>query len=333
MSAQRKLIIGSAVYSVLFAIVAFAVMFYHASHKQIFIQDVAQDEGTELSGMAQNTWKQDLVIKQLDEGKNCLYIPVPEGTRSEQVTIENHYMDHELWVRVDTLDSNYLAEHPVLMDGETGRGQMQLYAGKLCLVIQLRGIREYRSVLEKGYLTIELYQPREIYEQIVVIDPDADENALEIARYLKELLDTSDIKAYYSRLEEKELTPVQRLSLCGGTEADLYIGIRMGNSEDAGVYGTSVIYGGDFFTPEIDSVRLADMMERQVTTALNGKALGIFEDEEEFMLAQAPAMAVIIEPGYITNAQEKEFLKQPEYRRRIAEGIYETILHAYEKME
>ena len=30
---------------------------------------------------------------------------------------------------------------------------------------------------------------------------------------------------------------------------------------------------------------------------------------------------------------QKEFLKQPEYRRRIAEGIYETILQAYEKME
>lgn len=333
MSAQRKLMIGSAVYSVLFAIAAFTVMFYHASHKQIFIQDVAQDEGTELSGMTQNIWKQDLVVKQLDEGKNCLYIPVPEETRSEQVTIENHYMDHELWVRVDTLDSNYLSEHPVLMDGEINRGQMQLYAGKLWLVMQLRGVREYRSVLEKGYLTIELYQPREIYEKIVVIDPDADENSLEIARCLKELLDTSDMKAYYSRLEEKELTPVQRLSLCAGTQADLYIGIRMASSEDAGVYGTAVKYGGDFFTPEMDSARLADMLERQVTTALHGKALGIFEEEEDFMLVQAPALAVILEPGYTTNAQEKEYLEQPEYRRRIAEGIYETILQAYEKME
>ena len=48
MSAQKKLMIGSAVYSTLFAITAFIVMFYHASHKQILIQDVAQDAGTEL---------------------------------------------------------------------------------------------------------------------------------------------------------------------------------------------------------------------------------------------------------------------------------------------
>ena len=42
---------------------------------------------------------------------------------------------------------------------------------------------------------------------------------------------------------------------------------------------------------------------------------------------------MILEPGYNTNPQEKKYLKQPEYRRKIAEGIYETILQAYEKME
>lgn len=157
--------IGSTVYSILFAIAAFAVMFYHASHKQILIQDVAQDEGTELAGVMQNTWQQDLLVEQLHEGKNCVSIPVPEETRSEQVTIENHYMVHELWVQVDTLDASYLAEHALLADGEIQQGQMQKYAGKLWLVMPLRGVREYRSVLEKGYLTIELYHPKEIYDK------------------------------------------------------------------------------------------------------------------------------------------------------------------------
>ncbi len=325
--------IGSTVYSILFAIAAFAVMFYHASHKQILIQDVAQDEGTELAGVMQNTWQQDLLVEQLHEGKNCVSIPVPEETRSEQVTIENHYMDHELWVQVDTLDASYLAEHALLADGEIQQGQMQKYAGKLWLVMPLRGVREYRSVLEKGYLTIELYHPKEIYDKIIVIDPDTDENALEIAKDLKALLDTGDIKAYYSRIEKKELTPAQRLSLCVGSEADFYIGIRMGSSENVQMYGTAVRYGGEYFRPEMDSVRLADLLERQVTTAIKGKAEGIFEDQEDFMLAQVPSIAVILEPGYITNPQESKYLKQPEYRRKIAEGIYDAILQAYEKME
>ncbi len=201
------------------------------------------------------------------------------------------------------------------------------------MVMPLRGVREYRSVLEKGYLTIELYHPKEIYDKIIVIDPSADKNALEIARYLKELLDTSEIKAYYSRIEERDLTLAQRLSLSVGSEADFYIGIRMGNSENTQTYGTVVRYGGEYFQPEMDSARLADLLERQVTTAINGRAEGIFEDQEDFMLTQVPSMAVILEPGYTTNPQERKYLKQPEYRRKIAEGIYETVLQAYEKME
>lgn len=333
MGAQRKLMIGSAIYSTLFAIAAFVVMFYHASHKQILIQDVAQDEGTELSGAVQHTWQQELVVQPMNAGKNCLSISVPAETRSEQVTIENHYMDHELWVQIDTVDAAYLAEHPVFVDGEIKQGQMQLYGGKLWLVMPLRGIREYRSVLEKGYLTIELYHPKEIYDKIVVIDPEADANALGIAGDLKELLDASDVKAYYSRMEAKDLTPAQRLSLCVGSDADIYIGIQMGRSEDETEYGTVVHYGGEFFSPEMDSGRLADLLERQVTTAISGKVVGIFQDEDDFMLTQAPGMAVVLEPGFVTNAQEKKYLKQKEYRRQIAQGIYETILQAYEQME
>jgi len=333
MKAERKLMIGALVYSIIFSVAAFAVMFYHAVHKKIVILDVAQDEEAEASGQLMDSGQQELRMERIDEGTNRIYIPVPGQTRSENVLIENYYMNHELWVRVDTLSKEFLAANPVFADCPVLEGRVRFGEDGTWLQFTLESLCEYRSVLEKGYLAVELLEPKQVYERIVVIDPQGEENALEIARFLKEFLDASEIKAYYSRMEERELTQEERLDLMQHSQADLYIGIRMGEESDAERFGTAVWYGGRYFTPEIDSVRLADMLERQVVTRINGKALGIWEDTQDEVLGMVAMPAVVLSPGYLTNEQEREFLEQESYRRRIAEGIYQTILEAYEKME
>ena len=49
------------------------------------------------------------------------------------------------------------------------------------------------------------------------------------------------------------------------------------------------------------------------------------------MISEATVPAAAIKVGYLTNGQESILLQREDYIQRIAEGIYQTILKAYEE--
>ena len=77
---------------------------------------------------------------------------------------------------------------------------------------------------------------------------------------------------------------------------------------------------------------LADLLEREVVTAISGKANGLIEaSAEDTVISEATVPAAAIKVGYLTNGQESILLQREDYIQRIAEGIYQTILKAYEE--
>ncbi len=53
------------------------------------------------------------------------------------------------------------------------------------------------------------------------------------------------------------------------------------------------------------------------------------ETDDLLKKAEVPAAAVLI--GYTSNRQENALLQRADYRDRIAEGLYDAILAAYEE--
>ena len=350
---NQTLMKKTAVCSLVFFLAAMGMIFGMSANKVITIADVAQDEVMENLAVKENTAGdgavKNLTFKLGEADTSYLRIPLPEGCKADDIIIENHYMDRALWILIPNADEDFYEENVISGNRESVRqGSFEVTKEGIALNFQLTGIYEFRTILENENLYISFLAPAEMYDKIVVIDPACGgsdlgytaENILEkdinlqIARKLKEKLDGSDIKAYYTRMDDVNPSKEDRTALGNETRADMYIRIQLSASEDSSVYGTSAVYNGDYFIPGFGNVELADCLEREVVTAIKGKAVGLVEAEkEEYTLRQSVIPAAAVNVGYITNKQEAALLSREEYIDKIATGIYNAIIKVYEEIQ
>lgn len=342
----------AAIGSVLFSTVAMGMILYLSAGKVITISDVAQDEVHRdvLSGQQGSDMKEQALTFVLGEADTSyLRIPLPEECRAEDIVIENHYMDQELCVIVKNTDSAFYESNAISGNREMVRqGSFEESKEGVRLHFMLTDIFEYRTILENNDLYVSFLSPREMYDKIVVIDPACGGSNtgygtgniyekkinLQIAKKLKEKLDKTDIKAYYTRMDDVNPEEEERVELANGTRADMYIRIQMDWNQDESLYGTTVVYNGDYFIPGFGSVELADLLERSVVTDIKGKALGLEEaGTEEYAIKHITIPAAAIKAGCLSNKQEAILLGREDYQEKIASGIYNAIIQVYEEME
>lgn len=336
--------------SLVFFIAAMGVILWMSENKVITIADVAQDEvmgnlAAKESASGDEAAKS-LTFKLGEANSSYLRIPLPEGCKADDIIIENHYMDRALRILIPNSDEIFYEENVISGNLESvSQGFYEVMKEGVALNFQLTGIYECRTILENENLYISFLAPAEMYDKIVVIDPacggsdlgyaagnvlEKDIN-LQIARKLKEKLDESDIKAYYTRMDDVNPAKEDRTALGNETRADMYIRIQLSASEDSSVYGTSTVYNGDYFIPGFGNIELADCLEREVVTAIKGKAIGLSEaEQEDYTLLKSVIPAAIVNVGYITNKQEASLLCREEYIDKIATGIYNAIIKVYE---
>lgn len=353
---QNNLMKRMAAYCLVFVATAMSAMLYYSANKIIVVADVAQDEVVQESAATENSAENTVVDKNhiaIDRNsQNAKYfcIPLPADVKAEEVTIENHYMDRELWVSVARGDlddcEGFYETNGVYGNCESvTEGHFDVEKDRICLRFDLTGVYEYHSIFEDNTLYVEFMTPKEVYDKIIVIDPayglqedgvqangvSAKDITLEVAKAVKAKLDNTDIKVYYTRMDDSNPVAEKRVELATATKADMLIRIEVSGNENTKLYGTEAVYNSRFFIPGFGSVELADLLEREVVTAISGKANGLLEaGEEDVVISSATVPAAAIKVGYLTNGQEFILLQREDYIQRIAEGIYQTVMKAYE---
>ena len=349
---QDGLIRRTAVFSLLFTLAAMSAMLYFAANKIIVVADVAQDEVVQSAQTNEvEMTGENAVLMEPGGSAEYFCIPLPKTVKPEEVTVENHYMDQELWVSIRPQERGGLkgfyeqnaatGNQEQVLDGHFEEDEAQI-----TLRFKLTGLYEYQSVFRDNMLYMQFLSPKEVYDKIVVVDAAyggkdygardgnfmAKNVTLDIARALKEKMDDTDIKVYYTRMDDSDLQEMDRVQLAGLAEADMLIRIEVGVSDDPDQYGTETVCNSRYFIPDFGSVELADILERQVVTAISGKAAGLTQAQEtDEVVREATVPAAAVRVGYFTNAKEEALLQREDYRKRIAEGIYQAILSAYEK--
>lgn len=186
-------------------------------------------------------------------------------------------------------------------------------------------------------------------DKVIVMDPwctmetadsrksgiDEQEITWDIVRRIEEkLTSATPIKVYYAGNDKEMPSVEERVKIISEAEADFYIGIALNESGDASVYGIETVYNGTYFIPYFGNVELADCLERNVTEQVSGRANGLTQaTEEDIILQKVKVPAVVLKPGYLSNKQEASLLNTEEYREWIAEGVFQAVQEAYEKME
>lgn len=284
-----------------------------------------------------------------DDYMDKLNIQLPEGVHGGLVKITNDYLTQTVTVRfakgVDDYSekykvfgsSDYIASLGYYRDGDAG-----------VLEIQLDQVCELRYTYRENYLCIDLMDPHEIYDKVIVVDaghggraPGAvkkgvSEKGLNLAvvQEIKALLDEEEnIKVYYTRLDDTNPTLSQRVELANKAKADLFISIHH-NSSASGTYneknGTMVLYNQED-NSEYSSKRFAEICIQNVMASAGSNRRGLAKGNYVYIVRKSQVPVALIEVGYMTNVEEFEKLQTQEYQKLVAKGVYNAVKQALEE--
>lgn len=328
------------------------VMLMFAANKTIVIADVSQDP----SGLPVNTVQlgeaaedRTLVLQEDYGMKGSFCIPLPKGIRAENVTMENRYVDRELLLYIQGGEEDFYEENHISGDiAPVLSAQCEMQEGGVLLRIDMSRVLEYRSTMDSSGLTINWFEPDELYDYIVVIDPAgggsetgiADYSlwekdvTLQVAKQIQKQFNIQNVRIYCTRTEDVDMSAYERVRLAEEVGADFYIRLCAGaDGADAEVYGITGFYNEDYYIPGFGNTALADILTREVTISASNRAVGLKTAEEESILRLLKMPAAEISIGFLSNPQEEYLLGQESYQEKLAAGFVSAISKAVETLE
>lgn len=338
----KKTAIAASVY----AIVALSVMFYRAGTKRIIIADAAENTYDSEAGLDSYSLRARQPSGTEEEGK--LIIPLPGGVHSENVRLENRYIEHRIVLFIDAKDVSFYQTNALVADIDNLESAIcipQNEDGEVALVFQLDGIYESFSELTDNSIVIQFANPQDIYEHIIVVDPlmggeflgsckddivEKDIN-LNIALALKKLTDEDSdesFKIFFTRTSDvyrDDATRVEFVEECG---ADMYIQLATGlDKEDT--EGIASFYNGKYFIREFGNVDLANELEGNVLATTSAAARGLKEIEDpESLLQSMKIPSTQLNVGNLAYETDIKKLGDDKYIGKIAQGLYNGIINA-----
>ncbi len=153
-----------------------------------------------------------------------------------------------------------------------------------------------------------------------------------VVKRLKKLLDRTGFDVHYTRLEDKTVSKKRRTDIANNLKADLFISIHCNAAErgNTTAYGVEALYSDRKFKYGFcSSKKLAGLLVNNVSEKVHNKKRGVIKREHLYLLRHSDVAVSIIEIGYMSNKSDLNYIKDKEEQKKIAEGIYESIVDAY----
>lgn len=325
---------------------AIIVMQLFAANKTVAVADTrpdpSMDESDALKG-GEAVRRSPLLLERNPGQEKSFSIPLPKGTKAEDVVMENRYDDCELWMYIKCGDAAFFEESTLTGDiGEILSGTCEIRKDGVLLQLKMRRIMEYKSAIDGNGLLVACYEPGELYEYIVVLDPagggdtglveegiQEKDVALSVAGRVQKKLSQTNVRVYLTRTGDTELSAESRLELIEQLDADIYLGIGVSKSEEnPDRYGIMCYYNEDYFLPYFGNVQLADIVTREVTVASSNRAAGPETAGAGSLLRRIEVPAAQLSLGFLSNSEERALLGQESYQEKLAEGVAAAIEQA-----
>ncbi len=219
--------------------------------------------------------------------------------------------------------------------------------GNTEVMIKTTVIREFRVHEDKNGIVIKAYKPTELYGKVIVVDAGHGGNDpgalasngkyekdinLGVTLELKKLLDKhSDIKVYYTRTTDIRPSLAARCALANEVDADFFISIHSNTLDQKSYRGTETLYLPGKDTPGLNSFELAEIVQEVFAANTKFPDYKIKERENLYVLNGTNMPAVILEMGYLSNAEDLKLLSDTSYYDEIGKGIELAILETFQR--
>lgn len=151
---------------------------------------------------------------------------------------------------------------------------------------------------------------------------------LKIARKLKEKLNLNGYKVILTRDSDEYVDNLLRAKLANKKRARVFISIHANAMENNNsTNGVQVLYYPDRESTigDLNNNEFAGIIMDSLLKGTNAIDKGIIEREELIVLNQTKMPAIIVEAGFLSNANEEKLLLTDEYQNRIVDSIAEGV--------
>ena len=157
--------------------------------------------------------------------------------------------------------------------------------------------------------------------------------ALKVSDCLKEILDGTDIQAYYTRTDDREVSKEDRVRLAKKVGADALISIHCNASDlnETTAKGVETLYSSRKATTKngLSSKELARNMLDAVCETTGRQRRKVIRRDRLYLMHHADMPVTIVEIGFMTNRSDMAYMKSEENQKAIAQGIYRGICASF----
>lgn len=287
-----------------------------------------------------------------DRSKYEIIIPNPNGLSNPQINFEDDYYNNRFSIKLPGDFTSYLATNPVTWNSKVIKN-VSVFLNKdyeTEILVTTTKLQGFEFVTDNNNIYVNIGDPRDIYKNIVVLDPghggpangaryfntnEKDLNLKMLYQLGKKYFNSnpSELKVYYTRETDVDMTLKDRAAYASKMGADLFVSLHMNASLTKSVMGTEVYYSNNNNSPNragLNSKKLADMFVNNISSAVGTKNRGS-RAEQYTVVHRNTVPAVLIELGFMSNESEFKRLSNPDFQEVAVKTIYETLLQVFDK--
>ena len=287
---------------------------------------------------------------------NCiqhLTFPVPEGVTAKdfdmhedilgcltELSVKGNYSEFYNDALVENTGEAIL-QIQVYYDPNTDETLVRIYSD----VVLGCGLKD----IDEDYIEITMDFAKNIYKKVIVLDaghgahdPGAqhygyDEKNLNLRILLecRELFKDTDVKVYYTRLDDSFLTLYERAAFAELVGADMFISVHHNSSWYTTVDGTSVHYSVKDTYTSLGGLTSEELSQRMLDNLVENLGTNVFGNgliPQNFVVVRdSKAPAVLLEIGFMSNKEEMERMAKKKFAKKVAKTIVDTVLDIYEE--
>jgi len=233
----------------------------------------------------------------------------------------------------------------VVNDGLVNSFAIQNANGQTRIVVNESRVLAFDVTEDARYIYIQAMLPSEKYERIVIIDPGHGGGApgtsgfgivekeinLDVSLRVLALLEADGrVKAYATRLTDVNPSLSERPKFANEI-GDVFVSVHYNAATQPTVSGTETHYYPHKNDAEVGftSKEMAEIMQKHLVARLGFKDRRTFSSNLQ-VLTSTMIPAVLVEVGFLTNAEENAKLSTQEYRDRAAQAIFDGIIEVFE---
>lgn len=286
-----------------------------------------------------------------DASKYELIIPNPSGLSVSRIKHEDQYSKLRFSICIPGDYTTYIAANPIIISSSK-ISDVSVFLNsnyETEILVTTSVLQGYELFADANYIYVNVGNPRDIYKNIVVLDPghggpapgaryfDTDEKAINF-KILYDIgmdffnTDPSQLKVYYTRESDVDVSLADRAAYAKKVGADLFISLHMNANTKSSIYGTEIYYSNNNNKKNkagLNSEALAKIFVNNLSFALNTNNRGT-RAAKYTVVHKNTVPAVLIELGFMSNKNDFAKISDSNFQYEAAKAIYETIIQVFD---